>query len=146
MWECVCDLHQLIIGQLIDWLIDWLRISMQQCEGWNALLSPALPALLETSAPGSAPHTDFRSHAESICVMALSAAYVLQLRQQRRGNSGFSWLTEGSGQRTTWICLRKCVSCFRTLIASPDTKSVLFYTLLWTGSLEGGSYCCDLCR
>lgn len=143
-----------------DWLIDWLhnyilshRLSphlmhthsrtsalTQPCESWDALLSPALPPFQEPSAPSSAPHAVFRSHSESHA----ESVWVWCHRLQRslcplyecgsdRGKSGFSWVSEDVGRQTTWIRLRKCVSCFRTLIVPPDSFFcvILYLVLAW---------------
>ena len=122
----------------------------QACESWDALLSPALPPLQEPSAPSSAPHAVFRSHSESHtesiwvwCHRLQCSFYACHLYEcgSDRGKSGFSWVSEGAGQQTTWIRLRKCVSCFRTLIVPPDTFfCVILYLVLawrvWGGGVE----------
>lgn len=62
------------------------------------------------------------------------AVYILHMNAAvAERKSGLSWVTEDMGQQTTWICLRKSVSCFRTLKVPPDTFLcvILYLVLAW---------------
>lgn len=159
---------------LTDWLIDWAHIckapsrssfphvmhmyttadleSGQQCRSWDGLLSPTLPQLQEPSAPSSAPHAVCRSHSEPWSSLGLVWCSGLQCSlcplyecSGGRGESCLSWVAEDMGQQTTWICLWNSVSCFRTLIATPDTFPCVILYLILAWRAWGGSYCNALC-
>lgn len=158
--------------RLIDWLTKYLQSAFleviptcnadthptphleqeQLYESCGALLSPALPSLQEPSAPPSTPHAVFRSyselHVESIWIWSDGLQWSLcPLCECSSGREkrDFSWVTEDMEQQTTWICLRKSVSCFRALIVPPDTllSVILYFALVWRA--WGGSYCFALC-
>ncbi len=133
---------------LTNWLIDCLHIYKalfrssfpyvmhtfrELYESWDALLSATLPALQEPSAPSSAQRAVFRLHSELWLTPRLvpgsSSVYVFCMNAA--GKVAFHEQQSTGGQETTWICLRKSVSCFTTLIVSPDTfLCVILYLVL----------------
>lgn len=147
-----------ISSLLADWLIDWLHIykvlsqrlfprvtntysstsgvraavwelrwfTVTNSEGISAgALSPLICSTRRS-------HSD--SHTDLIWVWCDGLQRGLRPLYEcssNRGKSGFSWVTEKMGQQTTWICLRKSVSCFRTIIVPPDTfLCVILYLVL----------------